>query len=335
MKLKTPYAHLLPPLSAEEYAALEASIAELGQQTPVLIDEEGNIIDGHNRHRILGDKVTTKVVSGKTDLEKKAMIYRFAGEGRQMTAEHRRELTDHMKATARGLRAEDPKKNTQTRIASMFGVARKTVRKWLTDDSVNVHNAVDPEPAHAPKPDGRVKYTPAVKAAAVRRVVEGEKQAAVVADLGMPVTTLSGIVSKAHQSASTASSPEQPKAKPVRPKDPSLVAFDAEVCKLYRYMCRGEIAESLGTTESKVSVSIVRQGLSGSKGPGRKADGLEPLRRSLAGMVEQLDYWQGNNAAHERRYGSPGQYRTALEQVEQVVRSARNLKRILTEEVSI
>ena len=318
MKLKTPYAHLLPPLSAEEYAALEASIAELGQQTPVLIDEEGNIIDGHNRHRILGDKVTTKVVSGKTDLEKKAMIYRFAGEGRQMTAEHRRELTDHMKATARGLRAEDPKKNTQTRIASMFGVARKTVRKWLTDDSVNVHNAVDPEPAHAPKPDGRVKYTPAV-----------------AADLGMPVTTLSGIVSKAHQSASTASSPEQPKAKPVRPKDPSLVAFDAEVCKLYRYMCRGEIAESLGTTESKVSVSIVRQGLSGSKGPGRKADGLEPLRRSLAGMVEQLDYWQGNNAAHERKHGSPGQYRTALEQVEQVVRSARNLKRILTEEVSI
>ena len=44
------------------------------------------------------------------------------------------------------------------RIADRFGVARETVRNWLSDDNGLEANAVPPP---APKPDARVKYTPA------------------------------------------------------------------------------------------------------------------------------------------------------------------------------
>ncbi len=40
---------LLPPLSPEDFAALEASIIEHGVLVPVEYDEEGNILDGHHR----------------------------------------------------------------------------------------------------------------------------------------------------------------------------------------------------------------------------------------------------------------------------------------------
>lgn len=43
--------NLLPPLSAEAYAALRDDIAEHGVQTPILVDQDGNIIDGHHRLR--------------------------------------------------------------------------------------------------------------------------------------------------------------------------------------------------------------------------------------------------------------------------------------------
>lgn len=46
---------LLPPLSAEEYERLKADIALRGVMVPVEIDENGNILDGHNRAQIAGE----------------------------------------------------------------------------------------------------------------------------------------------------------------------------------------------------------------------------------------------------------------------------------------
>ena len=42
---------VVPPLSAEEFAALKADIARRGVVVPVECDEEGNILDGHHRVR--------------------------------------------------------------------------------------------------------------------------------------------------------------------------------------------------------------------------------------------------------------------------------------------
>jgi len=63
-KLKTPYAELLPPLSTEEFEALKADLKANGQQQAVVIDDEENVLDGHNRYEILGGKARTQVLPG-------------------------------------------------------------------------------------------------------------------------------------------------------------------------------------------------------------------------------------------------------------------------------
>lgn len=50
----TPY-QLLPPLSADEYAALLASIAAEGIRVPIQVDEHGQILDGHHRAAIAAE----------------------------------------------------------------------------------------------------------------------------------------------------------------------------------------------------------------------------------------------------------------------------------------
>ena len=43
---------VMPPLSDEEYAALREDIAERGVLVPVVVDQHGNVLDGHHRQRI-------------------------------------------------------------------------------------------------------------------------------------------------------------------------------------------------------------------------------------------------------------------------------------------
>ena len=43
---------LLPPLEGEEYEQLAEDIAKRGVQVPIVVDQEGYIIDGHTRYRI-------------------------------------------------------------------------------------------------------------------------------------------------------------------------------------------------------------------------------------------------------------------------------------------
>lgn len=43
---------VMPPLTTEEYAALEAEILARGILVPILVDQHGNILDGHHRHDI-------------------------------------------------------------------------------------------------------------------------------------------------------------------------------------------------------------------------------------------------------------------------------------------
>lgn len=45
-------AQRLPPLSVEQFSALESNILENGCYSPIIINEDMVIIDGHNRFRI-------------------------------------------------------------------------------------------------------------------------------------------------------------------------------------------------------------------------------------------------------------------------------------------
>ncbi|MGI6175208.1 MAG: ParB N-terminal domain-containing protein [Christensenellales bacterium] len=46
------FAELLPPLSDEQYAALEADILQSGCYSPIIVNEDIVIVDGHHRHEI-------------------------------------------------------------------------------------------------------------------------------------------------------------------------------------------------------------------------------------------------------------------------------------------
>lgn len=187
-KLKTPYAHLVPPLSSDERASLEASLRDDGQQAPVLIDEGGNILDGHNRYDILGDGVACRVIGGKTEPEKRAMVLRSATGRRNMSEAQKAEALELKRAIAFELRAEDPRKNTQQRIADQLGVKQPTVSKWFSSNIPSYNDA---------KPDARVKLSPEQKRKAVQLVEDGATQAKAAEATGMSQRSVSEAVAAA------------------------------------------------------------------------------------------------------------------------------------------
>lgn len=86
-----PY-QIMPPLPPEEYAALEASITESGVQVPIVVDEDGLIIDGHHRRQIaasLGIDCPTSVRVGLTALAKRTLAGELNTARRHLTRDQR------------------------------------------------------------------------------------------------------------------------------------------------------------------------------------------------------------------------------------------------------
>lgn len=197
MEYKTPFADKLPPLSTEERAALEADLKLRGQLDPIYADEDGNILDGHNRLDLLPDPWVEIIDNFSSWEEKEAFVLSRNMKRRNLSPDQKREVRRSMQATAKKLRETDPKKWTQERLAQTFGVDRTTVTKWESDwdmHNVNVH-IVQQAPQ---KPDSRVKLSTEAKAEAVARVKAGESQAQVAADFGVDRATVSRAV-KAEQ----------------------------------------------------------------------------------------------------------------------------------------
>src|SRR5512139_4055857 len=94
---------IMPPLSDEEYGALQKSIAENGVLTPIVVDEDGNVVDGHHRAKIakkLGLSYDRMVVRELTDGQKIQMALTLNIDRRHLTRKHRRELvTKSIRAT--------------------------------------------------------------------------------------------------------------------------------------------------------------------------------------------------------------------------------------------
>jgi hypothetical protein len=89
--------NLLPPPSDEEYAALKESIAKHGfwDSNPVVVDENGDILDGHTRARAcheLGVPFKTVTRKGLSDWEKIEYAVQSNLARRQLTPAQRRPL---------------------------------------------------------------------------------------------------------------------------------------------------------------------------------------------------------------------------------------------------
>lgn len=87
----------MPPLSPDEYAALEASIRHHGILVPITVDEHGVVIDGHHRQAIarsLGVECPTKQIGGLSDPEKRTMALTLNLDRRNLTREQRRAIVE-------------------------------------------------------------------------------------------------------------------------------------------------------------------------------------------------------------------------------------------------
>jgi len=187
-----PFADELPPLSTEEREALKADIAEHGQLDPIYVDEENNILDGHNR-LTLADEPWIEVIDWfESDDQKRAFVMSRNFKRRNLSPSQKAEVRERMKATAKALREEDAKHWTQPRIATMFGVSQQVVSVWQSEWDANPRT--NTKTGNSSKPDARVKLNDAAKKQAVERVESGETQTQVAADLGVSQKAISKVV---------------------------------------------------------------------------------------------------------------------------------------------
>lgn len=79
---------ILPPLAHDDMERLKASIQERGIKMPVVLDEDGEILDGHNRVMIadsLGIEYPRIVESGLDEHEKRIFVAELNAARRQLT----------------------------------------------------------------------------------------------------------------------------------------------------------------------------------------------------------------------------------------------------------
>lgn len=127
IKIRKDIQSLIAPLSSEAYEALKQDIAERGIQVPIIVDKEGNIIDGHNRYRAameLGIEVPFVVVDVQDDDERIERAIALNANRRQLTR-------NQIKSLAKMLRRRGW---TQDRIARALGVSQTFVSKILRED---------------------------------------------------------------------------------------------------------------------------------------------------------------------------------------------------------
>lgn len=195
------FADLLPPLSSEEFEALRADIEANGVQQKVVVDEDGEVLDGRHRLQIKPDAPRT-VKRGLTPGEKEAFVFRSNFMRRNLSPDQKHEVRQRMKVTAEILRAEDAKKWTQAAVAKELGVSQQCVDAWFnrpptTNGKQKTRSNTTSGKGSKPRPDARVKVSAAQKEEIAERVATGESQAQVAADYKVSQRTVSSVTSKA------------------------------------------------------------------------------------------------------------------------------------------
>lgn len=174
-KLKTPFADLLPPLASAEFDALKASIKRDGVRDPIVVDDEGNILDGHHRHKIKADAPRT-VLKGLSEGQKAAFVLASNLQRRNLSPDQKAELRKRQQEVAAMLKAEGAR---QEEIATRLVVDQTTVSRWLTPN-MQQHKGRKKEES-----DCRIKLMHAAKVEITKRIDAGEPQAQVAADYGV------------------------------------------------------------------------------------------------------------------------------------------------------
>lgn len=142
------FAHVMPELSAQEFANLTVSLRENGCLSPIII-WDNTIIDGHSRYKICREyniPFTTKEISFNNDAEAIAWIVEFHVARRNLSRFQRCELVLRYEAEIKvnvekrrraaisqyqktGIKAGRANKDTLSILADMADVSRRTLAR--------------------------------------------------------------------------------------------------------------------------------------------------------------------------------------------------------------
>ena len=154
----------LPSLSLDEYEALRESIREKGVIESILVDEEGNVIDGHHRLKAceeLGIECPRRALMGLSDEQKQDLSLELNLHRRQLTKEQKKEIAANLREQGW----------TQERIGKALGVARRTISDWIGVANPPCENS-DNSPSPTPTPTQNLEAIIAERLAAERAGME-------------------------------------------------------------------------------------------------------------------------------------------------------------------
>jgi len=169
---------LLPPLSQDEYESLKASIAKHGVLTPIEIDENGEILDGHHRIKACTEiginSWPTVTKTFRSELEKQAYVYMANLARRQLSPEQIKEIRKEQKKLAKALAIEPD--IIQEDIAGLLGVKQATISRWLCQDNTSIMQM------HNTCIDQRLSIPPSEHPVILERLLDGYTQEQIAAN---------------------------------------------------------------------------------------------------------------------------------------------------------
>lgn len=130
-----------PVMSEEEFEALKASIADRGVEVPIIVDQDGNIVDGHHRKRAcdeLGINCLTEVRNFVNETEKLELALTLNCNRRQLNQKQKRKLIeDYLLRDA---------EIADNHLAGIIGVSKNTVasvrKKLETSCQIEKHETL-------------------------------------------------------------------------------------------------------------------------------------------------------------------------------------------------
>ena len=115
---------IFPDLAPDEYESLKKSIAQQGQQVPIVVDKDGNIIDGKHRDRAceeLGIDCQRFIQTFGSEAEKWETVLSLNAKRRHLNREQKRDLiAAYLKA--------NPEVNDNWLAETIGGVSKNTVK---------------------------------------------------------------------------------------------------------------------------------------------------------------------------------------------------------------
>ncbi len=135
IKINNEYSSLVPELTTEEYELLKESIKQDGLWVPLIVNQDGVLLDGHHRYKAcqeLGIEPYCKVKGFKNEYDEKLFVIGCNLKRRQLNNFQRIELA----LKSKSIKQEIARKNSQSNLKNCC--SSSTVRNLTVDSNIGV-----------------------------------------------------------------------------------------------------------------------------------------------------------------------------------------------------